>query len=101
MSDRDVEALLVREYAIALCDVASATRVHLESAIDALTASRDAADEALDRCRRACELAERWSVFAARAACGNAEPSALRDAAEAIAAILHPSEVQAMTRRAS
>ncbi len=74
----------VRGYALACCDDAARKRDEASGEIDKLLLSRDAADLSLERCRSACELAERMSVFAARAMAGDVEPDTLRKAAAAI-----------------
>lgn len=78
----DVECL--RGYAVALADAAVRARECLETDIDRLVQARLQAEESLERCRAACEYAERVSVFAARAMAGDVDPQTIREAADAI-----------------
>ena len=79
-----VNAALVREYAVACCETAVAAHDHLSAKIDTLVLSLEAAKAALERCRCACDLAERMLRFAARADLGDVEPTTLAEAAAAI-----------------
>lgn len=74
----------VRAFAMARADEAKRARAELDASVDRLIASRQEADAALERCRLACELAERMTVFAARAMAGDVEPETLAEAAAAI-----------------
>lgn len=74
---RPDDARLIRGWALALADVALASRDRLEERCDALVRERARAEEA-------CSEAERWAVMAARALAGDADPIAVAEAAKAI-----------------
>lgn len=78
----------VRGFALACADRASRARAELDVAIDVLLAARAAAEASLERARCACDLAERVSVFAARAMAHDVDPRTLDDAANAIAELV-------------
>ena len=84
----DREVLIVRGYAIACCEAARMARDELSAKVDRLVVSREEADAALERCRQACELAERMSTFAARAMAGDVEPSTLTELAAACSELM-------------
>ncbi len=83
--DHRTDLIRVRGFALACCGRAAQARADLDATVDALVQTREGAEAALERCRRACNLAERMSVFAARAMIGDVELDTLAEAANAIA----------------
>lgn len=83
-AQEQADLVQVRGYALACCEAAVRASAELNASVDALVRCREEAEAALARCRRACDLAEQMSVFAARAMAGDVECSTLAEAAAAI-----------------
>ena len=81
---RRADLVRVRGYTLACCESARLSLEELEAKIDALVRAREAAEVALEKCRTACDFAERMSVFAVRAESGAVDPLTLAEAAMAI-----------------
>jgi hypothetical protein len=79
-----VDLVRIRGYALACCKQADVARDELDHAVQRLVSARETADEALERCRRVCEYAERVSTFAARCMAGDTAPETMADAAAAL-----------------
>lgn len=78
------EVGIIRLYACALAEGAALARERYLETEAQLLAAGEAAEAALERCRQAAELAERYLVFAARAEDGLVNAGDIVVAAEAI-----------------
>jgi hypothetical protein len=84
MTDDEADVIRIRGFAMAMCNIAVEQRDVLDKAIDSLKRARKRADRELVKANTACDLAERWGTFAARAMVGDADPEAVREAAAAL-----------------